>query len=222
MGPRAILSPFHPDSTTFLRTGISVLLLTVTTFLPYPVYAGQPVGNTPLPGLREFSLSIQNGDGNTLRGVYVNDLFALPIVQQSSSNAGYVSTEDNTLTQFGMVSQFGNVGLLAHNSLSGQLFTQLFPGMSLQLIHGDGQIEYFLVTHVYRFRATSPFSVTSDFVNLDTKEYLSATALFAKVYKGSRHVTFQTCISNDGNSSWGRLFVIAEPELLFSKIDRIN
>jgi hypothetical protein len=30
-------------------------------------------------------------------------------------------------------------------------------------------------------------------------------------YNGAAHVTFQTCILQDGNSSWGRLFVTAIP-----------
>ena len=30
-------------------------------------------------------------------------------------------------------------------------------------------------------------------------------------YDGDAHVTFQTCILQDGNSSWGRLFVTAIP-----------
>jgi hypothetical protein len=221
MAPRTKTASIHPNHTTALRAGLSLLLLAVTAFLPYSVVAGPLAGATALPALPDFSLSIQNGDGSVLRGAYADDLFALPIIQQPDTNAGYVSTADNTLTQFGMASQFGNVGLLAHNYRSGQYFNQLLPGMKLKLIHGDGHIEYFLVAHVYRYRATSPFSVTSDFVDLDTQEYLTATDLFTKVYKGPRHVTFQTCISRDGNSSWGRLFVIAKPEPLFSKMPLI-
>jgi hypothetical protein len=84
--------------------------------------------------------------------------------------------------------------------------------MVIQLVYGDGRIETYQVTHIYRYRATSPNSVSSDFVDLDTQKTLTASELFKKVYKGSRHVTFQTCISQDGNASWGRYFVIAEPK----------
>jgi hypothetical protein len=210
-------SSFHSNHSTVLRAGVSLLLLAVTAFLPYSVLARPLAGTTALPALPDFSLSIRNGDGTMLRGAYADNLFALPIVQQPDYNAGYVSTAANTLTEFSMASEVGNVGLLAHNYRSGQYFNQLLPGRKMQLVYGDGHIEYFVVAHVYRYQASSPFSVTSDFVDLDTHEYLTATALFAKVYKGPRHVTFQTCINRDGNSSWGRLFVIATPELLFSK-----
>jgi hypothetical protein len=116
-----------------------------------------------------------------------------------------------------MASEFGNVGLLAHRDFSGQYFFELMPGMMIQLIYGDGHIETFQVTQVYQYQATEPYSVYSDFIDLATLEYLTASALFTKVYMGSRHVTFQTCISQNGNSSWGRLFVIAEPvHYLFS------
>ena len=35
--------------------------------------------------------------------------------------------------------------------------------------------------------------------------------MFKLAYLGDRLVTFQTCIEAYGNSSWGRLFVVAEP-----------
>ena len=220
MAPQTKQFRFFPISSTALKAGISLLGLIISAFLPYSVSATTLTGSSAIPDLPNFSLSTQNGNGSILREAFADDLFALPIVQQPDSNAGYVSTVDNTLTQFSMVNQFGNIGLLAHNYLSGQFFTQFTAGTRVQLIYGDGHTEYFQVTHVYRYRATSPDSVTSDFVDLDTEETLSASELFTKVYMGARHVTFQTCISQDGNSSWGRLFVIAEPEQLETLITR--
>jgi hypothetical protein len=41
---------------------------------------------------------------------------------------------------------------------------------------------------------------------------LTVDQLFGKVYRGERHVTFQTCIANPESPSWGRLFVIAVPK----------
>ncbi|MBI3738301.1 MAG: hypothetical protein HY258_04575, partial [Chloroflexi bacterium] len=158
------------------------------------------------------ALSVENGNANTLRGAYAENVFAIPVMQQPTYNAGYVSTNPNMVTEFSLAAQFGNVGLLAHNTLSGQYFSLLYVGQRIQLVYGDGRIEYFRVTHVYRYQAESPYSMNSNFIDLDTREYLTAYDLFNKVYKGSRHVTFQTCIAYNGNSSWGRLFVIAEPE----------
>ncbi len=210
MAPKTHSQRFTLIPSTAIKTGISLFLLVVVAFLPYAVSAA-PLADSAMPDPASFGLSIQNGDANGLRGVYVDGLFALPVIQQPASNAGYVSTTDNTVTQFGLASQYGTVGLLAHNFLSGQQFFQLMPGMVIQLIYGDGHIERFQVTQTYQYQATSPFSMYSDFVDLNSHEYLTGTALFHKVYTGPTHVTFQTCITRDGNSSWGRLFVIAEP-----------
>jgi len=43
--------------------------------------------------------------------------------------------------------------------------------------------------------------------------------MFQRVYLGDRHMTFQTCISAYGNSSWGRLFIIAVPKSNYISID---
>jgi hypothetical protein len=212
MAPKTRQSRFHLISSTSFIASISLLVLIVLAFPTHAVWADSPAVTTALPNLSSFASSIQNGEGKILRGAYVDGVFALPILQQPSDNAAFVSTVDNTLTQFGMASLFGNVGLLAHNYLSGQFFFQLTIGMVIQLVYGDGRIETYQVTHIYRYRATSPNSVSSDFVDLDTQKTLTASELFINVYKGPRHVTFQTCISQDGNSSWGRYFVIAEPK----------
>jgi hypothetical protein len=220
MAPRTNTRRFILIPSTAIRSGISLFLLVVLAFLPHAVAAAPLADSATLLDLSSFSLSVQNGDRNVLRGVYVEGHFALPVVQQPSSNAGYVSTTDNTVTQFGLASQFGSVGLLAHNFLSGQYFFQLMPGMMIQLIYGDGHIERFQVTHIYQYQATSPYSVYSDFIDLDTLEYLTGNALFTKVYMGPRHVTFQTCITYDGNSSWGRFFVVAEPAQYLSSVTK--
>ena len=75
-------------------------------------------GEANLPSFTKFSKSVQNNEANVLRGVYIPGVLAFPVVQQSSGNAAYVSFTDGELTQFNMASQFGNVGLLAHNNLS--------------------------------------------------------------------------------------------------------
>ena len=164
-----------------------------------------------LPDFMDFSRSIQNGT-HALRGVYAADVFALPIVQQPANNAGFVSTNDNEITQFGMASQYGNIGLLAHNFLSGKSFSQLKVGQEIRLVYGDGKVESFIITEILHYQATQPNSPYSSFRNVDKDETLTAEQMFKRVYLGDRHVTFQTCIEANGNSSWGRLFVIALPK----------
>ncbi len=164
-----------------------------------------------LTGLQEFSQKVQNGEAETLRGVYVKGLFTFPVVQQESHGAGFVSSIDGTLTEFSLADQFGNVGLLAHNYLSGRLFPQLKTEQLVILIFGDGRMEYYQVREIHEYQALSPYSPYSEFRDLGTNQWLDASGLFSTVYRGNRHVTFQTCIDKDGLTSWGRLFVIAEP-----------
>ena len=175
-----------------------------------------------LPSFLDFSRSVQNGDANVLRGVYASNVMALPVVQQPSGNAGYVSNNLGEITQFRMATQFGNIGLLAHNHLSGKSFSQLAVGQEIRLVYGDGHVEYFIVTEVLRYQALQPTSPYSSFKNLDKDETLSAEDMFKRVYFGDRHVTFQTCIEKDGELSWGRLFVIAVPKSEFAGFDRLN
>jgi len=166
-----------------------------------------------LPNFTEFSQSVQNGKADLLRGVYVSNVLALPVVQQPSGNAGYVSGNDGEATQFGMASQFGNVGLLAHNHLAGKLFSNISVGQEVRLVYGDGKTETFVVTEILRYQALQPSSPFSSFRNLDKDETLSAEQMFKRVYFGDHHITFQTCIESNGALSWGRLFVIAVPKV---------
>jgi hypothetical protein len=147
-----------------------------------------------------------------LRGVYVPDILALPVVQQPDNDPYYVSNHDGEVTQFATVSQYGNIGLLAHNNLSGKSFSNLSLGQEVELVYGDGRIEKFVITEVLHFQALQPQSQQSSFFNLDNPETLSANQMFDRVYTGSRHLTFQTCIKANGNTSWGRLFVVATPK----------
>ena len=198
-----------------LRTALNAsLLLAIFISVFFNTTSAFALGDTSasLPKFPDFSKTVQNGEASVLRGVYVPDVLALPIIQQPAGNAGYVSTDDGKLTQFSMASQFGNVGLLAHNHLSGKSFSHLAIGQEVRMVYGNGKVEYFVIKEVLQYQALQPTSPYSSFHNLNKDETLSAEQMFKRVYFGDRHVTFQTCISKDGNSSWGRLFVIAVPK----------
>jgi hypothetical protein len=165
-----------------------------------------------LPDFRDFAQPVENGDVNTLSGVYVPNVLALPVIQQPSGDDGYVSNKDDQTTQFAMASQFGSVGLLAHNYLSGRFFSELAVGQEVRLVYGNGKVEYFVITEILRYQALEPNSQLSSFRSLDHSEILSAEQMFKRVYAGERHVTFQTCIAANGTVSWGRLFIVAEPK----------
>lgn len=164
-----------------------------------------------LPDLDLFIDAVSDGNADVLRGVYVLDVMAFPIVQQPAGSPGFVSTLNGVVTSFDMAARSGNTGLLAHNYLAGASFPQLVQGSDVVLIYGDGHTERFVVSNVLQYQALDPASPYSEFRNLDTQITMTAEGLFNQVYRGERHVTFQTCIAKDGNPSWGRLFVIAMP-----------
>lgn len=203
---------------------LSLLLFILAAMLPSPisVSASAMGNNTNLPTFPDFSQTVQNGQATVLRGVYVKHILALPVIQQPSGNAGFVSSSDDQTTQFRMASQFGNIGLLAHNHLAGKSFAQLSIGDEVLMVYGDGHVEYFVVQEVLKYQALQPNSPYSSFRNLDKDETINAEQMFKRVYFGDRHVTFQTCIEAEGNLSWGRLFVIAVPKEEYSKFDRLN
>lgn len=194
----------------FLYNGILFILLLSLSFNSISALA---LGENSLPFFDDFTQIVVNGRENILRGVYVPNVMALPVVQQPYGKASYVSPYDAQVTQFSMASQFGNIGLLAHNHLSGKAFFDLAVGQEVRLVYGDGQVEYFIVTEILRYQALQPNNPYSSFRNLDdNNETLSAEQMFKRVYFGDRHITFQTCIDAEGDPSWGRLFVLAVPK----------
>ena len=199
---------------------ISLLLFLFASLFIHPIPAlAWEVQDHALPNFEEFSNSVQNGEANLLRGVYVSNILALPVIQQPSGRAVYVSNNDGEVTQFGMASRYGNVGLLAHNHLAGRSFSRLAPGQEVRLVYGDGKVEYFIVTQVLRYQALEPNSPWSSFRDLNDKdETLSVEQVFKRVYFGDRHVTFQTCIEANGIMSWGRLFVLAIPKSEYTRL----
>ncbi len=190
-----------------------VLLATPMSALALVNPPEQPTAATVLPEYKSFIESVQNGQAGVLRGVYVPGVFAMPIIQQPVGYPGFVSQSDGEVTQFRMAAEVGNVGLLAHNYLSGASFANLAPGQEVRLIYGDGQVEYFVIDQVLQYQALQPYSPNSEFRDLDTSITITAEELFRQVYRGERHVTFQTCIEANGNKVWGRLFITATPKL---------
>lgn len=190
---------------------LGLILAVLLSGLPRNVAAAGLSGSSPTK-LNDFVNAVKNGDAGVVRGIYADGLFALPVVQQPASNAGFVSTQAETLTQFGLAAQNETFGFLAHNYLSGQYYFKLAPGQEIVMVYGDGSLKYFKVTALKRYQALKPTSPYSDFKDLETGQTLTSTGLFGLIYKRPGQMVLQTCIDANGNSSWGRLFVIAEPE----------
>jgi hypothetical protein len=199
-----------------IRSILNVSLLffiLFTTFVPLDstraLNNGSAIGNLPL--LSALVSPLKDGQTDSVRGIYIPELLTAPVVQQPSGNHEFISTEENTLTQFDLASKFGSIGLLAHNYLAGARFSQLERGQKFYLIYGDGRMSAFVVTEILRYQALNPNSTSSKFVDLETNHLLTARDLFAKVYKRQGQVIFQTCIAAGQEPSWGRLFIISEP-----------
>lgn len=166
----------------------------------------------PFPSLREFIPTIKNGNAGQIVGVFINDTLALRVVQQPSSNPGFVSSEPGVVTEFSLAAQFGTTGLLAHNTAAGASFDQIAADQKIVLVYGNGDLKFFRVDQIRNFQALSPASPYSSFIDLaEPGRMLSVETLFYQIYQRDGDLVFQTCIERDGQSSWGRLFVIAQP-----------
>ena len=192
---------------------VSIVLSLLSALVPSgSVYAMAAEANVPsLPSLETFAELVKSGQAGELRGIYIHDVLAAPIVRQPKGLEEFVSPWHNIVTQFGLASNYGSIGLLAHNYLAGEQFALLEPGQEIHLIYGDGQIYSFTVSEVLHYQALDPASTSSSFVNLDNQESLTYSDLFTKIYNRPGQVIFQTCISAGEDFAWGRLFVIAEP-----------
>jgi len=170
---------------------------------------GEDVGHvTPVARTNQ-----ENSEQNTrtIRQVVAAGVFSFGVVQQPEEKPFYVSGSRNLITEFSLPKEYDNIGLLAHNSLAGRFFHSLNVGQEIQVEYSDGQTDRYTVRELYRFRALEPTKAESLFEDLETRKIFTATELFKKMYTGFPHLTLQTCIEAMGDSSWGRLFVIAFP-----------
>ena len=175
--------------------------------------ASQSFSPSPLQSLETFAHSLANGRSQQLVGVSSPNVMSFPVVQQPSGNAAFVSTKANVLTQFGAASQYGSTGLLAHNTLAGANFYNFKLGDVISVVYGDGTINLYKVSQIQMYQALDPYSPYSNFVDLANPGVtLSSTDLFYRTYGlGSHVLVLQTCLSRNGNDSWGRTFIIASP-----------
>lgn len=181
-----------------------------------PVSAGSSTDTTTeamqmFGSVDKFSATVVNGNVRQIVGIYVEDTFAFPVVQQPNGNAAFVSAQDNIVTQFSTASQYGSIGLVAHNHLAGEKFSDLKVGDRVVLVYGDGIKLTYEITEISAYQALSPYSPYSNFVDVNhTDETLSVSDMFMKIYNPDGRLILQTCIAKDGVDSWGRLFVVAD------------
>lgn len=152
------------------------------------------------------------GSADQLIGVFVDGIFALQINQQPSGDNNWVTEEENKATIFSAAAQHGVIGLLAHNTLAGRDFSAVQPGQRIQLVYADGHVQNYRLASAKRYQALDSRSPSSNFIDLSTTEFLSAGDVFNRYYTGTFPLVLQTCIEQNGDSFWGRLFLVAEPE----------
>ncbi len=182
--------------------------LPTTGFAPAPALKGVDT----LPVIGNFIHALKNGQRKTVVGVYIPGVFAVPVDQQPKGDAGFVTRKADQVTQFGLAAQYGTVGILAHNDLAGAKFSNIRLNQYAVIVYGDGHEEYYVIREVQKYQALTPTSTFSDFVNLNgSSERLSAGQLFTRIYGPGNRLVFQTCIEANGDASWGRMFIIAEP-----------
>ena len=184
-----------------------LLALLLASFAAPADAAGAP----EVPALEEFIETVTDGDADSLTGIYVMDVMASRIVPQPEGEKLFVSSMENTLTEFGLAERFGATGLLAHNTQAGRYFAKLEVGQVFTLIYGDGRTKSFVVTERLRFRALEPEDTRGMFLDLGRGDLLGSDQLFWRVYARPWCVFLQSCIAAGTELSWGRLFVIAEP-----------
>lgn len=163
------------------------------------------------PEFEMFVEEVTNGDPETITGIYAAGLFSLRVLQQPPQDLAFVSTEDGTATQFQSPSQFGVLGMLAHNFLSGKLFFSLTLGQEIRIIFGSGSYRSYRVSNIADFERLTRFDIRSDFRDLQSNDLLSSKDMFARFYQGDNFLTLQTCLEGNGYSNWGVRMISAVP-----------
>ena len=170
-----------------------------------------PVAQAESEELLAFSRQVANGKQESVSGLYVAGILALRVVQQPADNAGFISSEVGTATQFQRADQFGAIGLLAHNTLAGRDFLRLSQAEELILIYGDGRAERFRVSQIVDYERLTRADLRSDFLALDTNSRYTADEVFARFYQHAHRLTLQTCLARGDIADWGVHFVVADP-----------
>lgn len=159
-----------------------------------------------------FKQAVTNGRAGKITGLFVPGFKGLYVVQQGKGDNTGVSPVDGVVTQFSLPSG-GVVGLMAHNYAAGKWFESFTPNSLVYVIYGDGKSVAYRITDTLRFKAKNGKSPSSDLIDLSTGETRTADQVYNQVYTGRPHLTLQTCIEEEGNWKWGRLFLLAEPVL---------
>jgi hypothetical protein len=177
--------------------------------LPTPTAVSR--GNIYSPAFKRFIDKVVDGQKGVVKGVYVPGILALPVIQQPKGEWAFVSEDLGYVTEFQSAARNGVTGLLAHNYLSGELFSKLVVGKEVRIVYGDETVKRYKIEGIYRFQKLTPSSPQSELIDLETNERVTTEYVFNRFYRGKHKVTFQTCLESAGLSNWGLTFTVALP-----------
>jgi hypothetical protein len=174
--------------------------------------AARSEGLTGLDGveMEQFVKAVTTGEAGRVTGMYAPGVGHYYVIQQGAAGDTRVSPVQGVLTQYRRPSTGGVIGLLAHNYAAGFRFDQFSAGSRFYLIYGDGDIHTYHVTGFLRYQAVNRNNPDTNLIDLSNGQVQSAAAVYQRVYTGSPHLVLQTCLANDGDMKWGRLFILAE------------
>jgi hypothetical protein len=183
-------------------------LQAVPTVQPLPVTALPD----SLPDLQSFAASLQDNsqDSGQAVGVYAPGLLAMRIVHQPPSDITYIDAAPDVVTEYQLARDAGSLGLMAHNYSGGAAFAGLQTGQSLWVTYAGGQASEYRIERIHRYQALNPADPYANLIDLQTGGEKSSSAVFGENYTEGTLV-LQTCIEQNGDWSWGRLFIIARP-----------
>jgi hypothetical protein len=176
----------------------------------------EPGSITGMVDLEQFVKAVTNGESGRVTGLFAPGLGQFYVIQQAPGSDTRVSPVDGVLTQFRRPATGGVIGLLAHNYAAGDRFTQFEAGDRVSLVYGDGTVHTYRLTGLLRYQAVNRDDAGSNLIDLANGRVLSADAVYRRIYTGAPHLVLQTCLANDGDLKWGRLFIMAE------KIGQVN
>ena len=163
------------------------------------------------PGFAQFVAEVSGAPSNALKGIYVEGILALSVVQQPPRQDAFVSEELGEVTQFRKAAENGVTGLMAHNYLSGILFYSLLPGHEIKLVYGNGRVRCYRVRQIYEFQRLPAPNLRGNFINVSTEDTWSAARVFRFFYQDDDRLVLQTCLEKDGKTNWGLRFITADP-----------
>lgn len=173
---------------------------------------GSAFAPPPVPSLDQFVQVVRDGQANALKGVYAKDIFALQVLPADPNDPLNVTIRPGAVTNSCGVRHCPSIGLLAHNLLAGAMFLRLSPEQEVDLVYGNGSVRRYSIVGIRQFQALSPQDPYSSFVDLEAPgRVLSSTEVFGQTFGAPDRVVLQTCITANGDLTWGRLDVIAEP-----------